>query len=61
MGAKNPHRLTALDQQGLIIFETLQCGNNSVQGFVVACSLAGSAIHDQIIGFFSHIRVQVIH
>jgi hypothetical protein len=61
MGAEYAHRLAALDQQGLIVLEPAQCGNDALVTLPVPGCLAPASIHNQLFRPFRDARIEVVH
>ena len=53
-------RLTALDQQGFVVVEGFQGGQNGVEAGPIAGSAADAAVHHQTLRIFGHCRIQIV-
>jgi predicted GNAT family acetyltransferase len=60
VSAKDPYRLTGLDQESLVVLESLQCGDDRVKGLEVTRSFASSAIDDQVFRVLGDIWIEVV-
>ena len=61
MAAQDTDRLAALHQQRLVVAEGLERGDDPFERRPVAGGLPRSAVDDQILGSFRHLRVEVVH
>ena len=61
VGAKDADRLSALDEQGLVVFELAQSADNGVEAIPVARRLPGAAVDDQVFGALGNLGVEVVH
>ena len=60
VGLEHAHRLAGLDQQGLVVFQFAQRGEDLVETGPVAGGAADAAVDDQVLRIFRHFRVQVV-
>ena len=60
MGAEDADRLSRLDQQRLVVFETLEARHDGVERFPVAGGPTGAAVDDQIVGILGDLRIEVV-
>ncbi len=61
VGAEDADRLAGLDEQGLVVAERAQCGDDSVVAVPVARGAADAAVDDQFLGPFGDLGVEVVH
>src|SRR5215472_6702065 len=61
MSVKDRYRFAGLDQQRLLILETVQRFNNRVIALPVSRSFPASAIYDELFRFFRHIGIKIVH
>src|SRR5699024_2527563 len=61
MRSQHSHRLAALYQHSLIIFQAFDRCHNLMVAFPVTRSLPAAAIDDQLIRLFGYLRIQIIH
>ena len=61
MGAEYADRLAGLDQQGLVVFQSAQRGDDGVETFPIARGAADAAIDDQLLRSLGDIGVQIVH
>ena len=61
MGLKDANRFARLHQQRLIFFQLFEAGNNLIEIFPSACRTADPAIHNQLMGVFGHVWMQIVH
>ena len=59
--AEYTHRLSALDEERLVVGKPLERCDNRVIGRPVARGLAGAAVDDQIVGPLGDFRIEVVH
>src|SRR5690606_8572472 len=60
MSTEYTHRLAGLNQQGLVILQLAQAGQNLVIAFPVPGCTPDAAVHHQMLGVLGHGRVQVV-
>ena len=60
MGTKDAHRFPRLHQQRLIVIEPAQRRDDRVEGWPVACRLAGAAVDDEVLRPLGDLRVEVV-
>ncbi|OPZ82200.1 MAG: hypothetical protein BWY77_00285 [bacterium ADurb.Bin431] len=61
MGFEDGDRFARLHQEGLVIFKLPQRLYHGMKTLPVACGLAGSSVDDQLLGFFSDLRIEIVH
>src|ERR1700733_4528799 len=61
MCLEHSYGLAGLYQEGLIIFEAVECSDNRVVTVPVARGLASATIHNQLFRLFRNFRIEVIH
>ncbi|MNV47775.1 hypothetical protein D3C71_1396520 [compost metagenome] len=61
MGLEHAYRLARLHQQGFVVVQVGERFNDLVVAIPVARGTADAAIHDQFLGIFGDVRVQVVH
>ena len=61
VGAKYAHRFARLHQQGFIIIQIAQGGDDFIKILPRARGAADAAIHHQFMRVFGHIGMQVVH
>ncbi|MNG91175.1 hypothetical protein D3C79_500820 [compost metagenome] len=54
-------RLAGLHQQGFVVFQGFEGGNDLVVTVPITGCAADTAINDQFVWIFSHFRIQVVH
>ena len=59
--AKDADRLTALDEQSLVVREIAKRAHDRIEGVPASCGASRAAIHDEIIGTLSDVRVEIVH
>ncbi len=60
-GAEHADRLAGLDEQGLVVLEALELGDDGVERLPAAGGAPGSAVHDEVVGVLRHLGVEVVH
>src|SRR6202011_3603771 len=60
VGAEDTDRFAGLHQQGLVILESLQRGDDGVEGRPVASRLPGAAIDHQLFGPLGDVGIEVV-
>ena len=60
MGLEDSDRLSGLDQQSLVIFQSLQLADDCMKCIPVAGCLAGSAVHHQVLRPLGQHQLQVL-
>jgi hypothetical protein len=60
VGPEHPDRLARLDEQGLVVAEPAQGGHDPVEGGPVPGRPPGAAVHDQVVGPFGDLGVEVV-
>ncbi len=55
------HRLAGLNQQGLVVFQTVQRFHNLVESLPVARRLAAPTVDHEVLRMFGHLRIEVVH
>ncbi len=60
VGLHDADRLARLHQQRLVAAQRLKAAVDGGQAGVVARGLAGSAVHDELLGMLGHLRVEVV-
>ena len=58
---QDSHRLARLHEQRFVILEPVQCRHDALVALPVTCSLATSAVHDELVRLLCDIRVEVVH
>ncbi len=61
VGAEDADRLARLHQQGLVVVEALERGDDAIETFPVAGGAADAAIDHELARFFRDIRIEVVH
>ena len=61
MGSKNAHRLTALNQERLIVLETLKTTHDGIEGLPRARRLAAPTVDNELGGVLRHFWIQIVH
>ena len=61
MGFKDTYWFTGLHQQCLGVFQAFERFNNLVVALPVTRSAANATVYHQVLGAFSHVRVEVVH
>ncbi|MCY1355607.1 hypothetical protein D9M69_420370 [compost metagenome] len=61
VGLEHADRLAGLHQQGLVVVQFLQAGDDLVVALPVARGAADAAIHHQFLRVFGHFRIEVVH
>ncbi len=61
VGLEDGHRLARLHQQGLVIAQASESGDDGVIALPIAGRLAGAAIDDQLTGLLRHLGIEVVH
>ena len=61
VGAEHADRLAGLDEQGLVVVEVLQRRDDRRVGVPAPGGAAGAAVHDELVGVFGHLGVEVVH
>ncbi|GAA3678162.1 hypothetical protein GCM10022203_09960 [Micrococcus yunnanensis] len=61
VGAEHAHRLAGLHQEGLVLLEVLEGGDDGVVGLPGAGRAAGAAVDDEVLGPLGDLGVQVVH
>jgi hypothetical protein len=61
VGAEHAHRLARLHQQGFVVVQGFQGGDDHVEILPCAGGAADAAVDHQLMRVFSHIGVQVVH
>ena len=59
--AEHADRLAGLDEQGLVLIEALQGPDDRRVGVPAPGGAAGPAVHDELVGVFGHLGVEVVH
>ena len=57
----DPDGLAGLDQEGLVLLEVLQAGDDRGVGVPAAGGAAGAAVDDELLGVLGHLGVEVVH
>ena len=61
MGAEHADRLARLDEQGLVVLQILERRDDRRVGLPAPGGPAGAAVHDELVGVFGHLGVEVVH
>ena len=61
VGAEDADRLAGLDQEGLVVLEVLERGDDRGVGVPAAGGAPGAAVDDELVGVFGHLGIQVVH
>ena len=61
VGAEYPDGLAGLDEQGLVVGEGGERGDDGVEGLPAAGGAAGPAVHHELVGVLGHLRIEVVH
>ena len=61
VGSKHPDRLARLDEQRLVVAQLAEARDDRLVGLPVPCSLADSAIDDEVFGSLGHLGVEIVH
>ncbi len=61
VGPEDAHRLAALDQQGLVVVQPAEGGDDPVVALPVARGLPSPAVDDQLLGPLGDVRIEVVH
>jgi hypothetical protein len=59
--AEHADRLARLHQQGLVVAQPAELGDDGVEGLPAARRATGAAVDDQVLGILGHIWVEVVH
>ena len=59
--AEHADRLAGLDEQRLVLVEALQGPDDRRVGVPAPGRAAGAAVHDELVGVFGHLGVEVVH
>jgi len=59
--SKDSDGLPGLNQQGLVIFQASKATDYCVKGGPIAGSATGPSIHDQFIGVFCNLGIEIVH
>jgi hypothetical protein len=59
--AKDSYRLSRLHQQGFVVVELLEGGNDLSVAIPIARRTARAAVHDQVLRSLSHVRIEIVH
>ena len=61
VGAEHADRLAGLDEQGLVVLQVLERRDDRRVGVPAPGGTAGAAVHDELVGVFGHLGVEVVH
>ena len=61
VGAEHADRLARLDEHRLVVGERLQRAHHGVEGVPRAGGPPRAAVHDEVVGPFGHLRIEVVH
>ena len=59
--SQHADRLAGLDEEGLVIVEVLERGDDRRVGLPAPGGAAGAAVDDELVGMFGHLRIEVVH
>ena len=60
MGANHADGFAALHEQGFVVFQAFERGDDGVETLAVAGRLAGAAVDDEFFGPLGHLRIEVV-
>ena len=61
VGFENANWFARLHQQGFVVVQFFQAGDDLVETFPIACGAAYATVYHQFFWVFRHIRVEVVH
>ena len=59
--AEDADRLAGLDEQGLVVLEALELGDDRVERLPAPRRSPGAAVHDEVVRVLGHLGVEVVH
>ncbi len=60
-GAEDADRLAGLDEEGLVVLQALELGDDGVEGLPAARRPPGAAVDDEVVRVLGDLRVEVVH
>ncbi|MNV26739.1 hypothetical protein D3C71_1178640 [compost metagenome] len=60
VGLEHAHGLARLDEQGFVVVQVFERGEDLVKALPVARSTANAAVHHQVLGALGHLGVEVV-
>ena len=61
VGAEDADRLPRLNAEGLVVLQILERRDDRLEAFPAPCGAARAAVHDQPVGIFGDLRIEVVH
>src|SRR3954447_21027364 len=61
VGPKLANRLSRLNEKRFVVFELPQRADNCIESFPTPRGTTGSTVHNQLIGIFCDLRIEIVH